>query len=147
MYSRASWLLSADGSLYYEARAELTLCVALFEIGKERLCRCLFDQAVVDEHRRLVDDESPPARVRIRVVGVRQEGFGPDILQASRTEMAGKIATDEVIVDRTDLGQSHVHRAFDTGVAGQPRLCRNDRTVSRTNPTRHTQANQSPSRE
>jgi hypothetical protein len=98
--SRASCLFSADGSLYYEARTELTLHVELFEIGKERLCRCLFDQAGMDEHRHLVDDEGPPARVRIQVVRVRQEGFGPDILQASRTEMASKIATNEVIIDR-----------------------------------------------
>jgi len=98
--SRASCLFSANGSLYYEARTELTLRVELFEIGKERLCRRLFDQGSMDEHRHLVNDESPPAWVPIQVVSVRQEGLGPDILQSSRTEMARQIATDEVIIDR-----------------------------------------------
>jgi hypothetical protein len=44
--------------------------------------------------------ESPPERVHIQVVRVRKEGFCPDVLQASLSEMPDKIATDEVIIDR-----------------------------------------------
>ena len=54
----------------------------------------------MNEHWHLANDESPPEWRRIQSIGVRQECLGDDILQARVMEVAGKVATYKIIVDR-----------------------------------------------
>jgi hypothetical protein len=100
IYKTSACLFCSDRSLHDEARAEVTLRVEFLDVGKEDLCGRFLDETDLDEHRHLVDDECAPERVGIQVVGVSQKGFGPNILQACCMEVAGQIATDDVIIDR-----------------------------------------------
>ena len=62
------------------------------------MCHLFRNQFRVNEQRHLVDNKSAPKRMRIEIMGVRQETLAPDVFETRRMKMASKIGADEVVV-------------------------------------------------